>query len=235
MHGMETFAQLVRLTDGGYAVPSIEISDGPRFHFRGLLIDSSRHFLPMPVLKATVDALAYNKMNVLHWHIVDGDSFPFESKTFPSLTAKGSYSENHVYTHEAIQDLVKYAHARGVRVMPEFDTPGHVFPSWCNGATDPDAIAGEGEGAYPQVCTACTKRHAGDSGWGPLRADLNTTYDFLEQLFKEIADVFPVRSNVLPNTRTHRHTHTHTHTRTHTHTHTRLPFFEALHSPAAGC
>lgn len=192
MHGLETFAQLVRVTDGGYAVPSIEIDDGPRFHFRGLLIDSSRHFLPMPVLKATVDALAYNKMNVLHWHIVDGDSFPFESKTFPGLTAKGAYSENHIYTHEAIQDLVEYAHARGVRVMPEFDTPGHVFPSWCNGATGPDAIAGsESDGAYPQVCTACSKQHVGDSGWGPLRADLNTTYDFLEQLFKEIADVFP--------------------------------------------
>eukprot|EP01043_Picozoa_sp_COSAG02_P009803 COSAG02_NODE_337_length_24268_cov_7.498738_5_plen_238_part_00 len=217
MHGMETFAQLVRLTDGGYAVPTIEISDGPRFHFRGLLIDSSRHFLPMPVLKATVDALAYNKMNVLHWHIVDGDSFPCESKTFPSLTAKGSYSENHVYTHEAIQDLVEYAHARGVRVMPEFDTPGHVFPSWCNGATDPDAISGsDGEGAYPQVCTACTKRHVGDSGWGPLRADLNTTYDFLEQLFKEIADVFPVRSNLCQNT------------------HGCLSF-EPLHLPAAAC
>eukprot|EP01052_Picozoa_sp_SAG31_P004882 SAG31_NODE_207_length_20316_cov_20.465400_12_plen_285_part_00 len=124
MHGLETFAQLVRATDGGYAVPEVEIIDGPRFHFRGLLIDSSRHFLPMPVLKATVDALSYNKMNVLHWHIVDGDSFPFESSTFPSLTRMGAYSENHVYTHEAIAELVAYAKARGVRVMPEFDTPG---------------------------------------------------------------------------------------------------------------
>jgi hypothetical protein len=66
---------------------------------------------------------------------------------------------------------------------------GHVFPSWCNGATGPD-VAG-GEGAYPQVCTACSRKHVGDSGWGPLRADLNTTYEFLESLFAEIAGVFP--------------------------------------------
>ena len=84
--------------------------------------------------KATVDALAYNKMNVLHWHIVDGDSFPFQSKTYPALTAEGAYSASHVYSHEAIGELVEFAKARGVRVMPEFDTPGHVFPSWCGAA-----------------------------------------------------------------------------------------------------
>ena len=62
-------------------------------------------------------------------------------------------------------------------------TPGHTFPSWCNGAA--------ADGSYPQVCTACSKQHAGDSGWGPLRADLNSTYDFLEKLFTEVAGVFP--------------------------------------------
>lgn len=63
---------------------------------------------------------------VCSWHIVDGDSFPYESKTFPGLTAKGAYSENHVYTHEVITELVEYARGRGVRVMPEFDTPVRV-------------------------------------------------------------------------------------------------------------
>jgi hexosaminidase len=183
MHGLETFVQLLSSSGQSWSVPEVSIADGPRFHFRGLLIDSSRHYLPMPVLKATVDALSYNKMNVLHWHIVDGDSFPFESKVFPSLTSHGAYSKSHIYTHAQIAELVKYAQYRGVRVMPEFDTPGHTFPSWCNGAA--------ADGSYPQVCTACSPQHKGDSGWGPLRADLNSTYAFLESLFTEIASVFP--------------------------------------------
>lgn len=122
MHGLETFVQIIDGNGSSYSVPEIQILDGPRFHFRGLLVDSSRHYLPLSVLKATVDALSYNKMNVLHWHIVDGDSFPFESKTFPSLTQHGAYdTKSHIYTHKEIAELVRYAQYRGVRVMPEFE------------------------------------------------------------------------------------------------------------------
>ena len=69
----------------------------------------------------------------------------------------------------------------------QFDTPGHVFPSWCNGAAGgPDSSAADASAGYPQICTACSKKHTGDSGWGPLRADLNSTYDFLTKLFSEV-------------------------------------------------
>jgi len=173
LRGLETFCQM--LQDSGHGALSIlqaNITDYPRFGFRGLLVDSSRHFLPLAVLRENVDAMLYNKMNVLHWHIVDGNSFPYVSKVFPKLSEEGAYSPRETYTIEEVVDFVEFARLRGVRVLPEFDTPGHVFPSWGHG--------------YPEVVTKCK-----DGTLGPLRADLNATYDFLKSLFTEVSSVFP--------------------------------------------
>lgn len=107
----------------------ISIEDEPAFKYRGLMIDSSRHYLPVHLIYETIDALMYNKMNVLHWHIVDEDSFPLVLKSHPELAEYGAFSDEEVYTPEDVKEIVKYAMIRGVRVIPELDTPGHAA-SW---------------------------------------------------------------------------------------------------------
>jgi len=105
-----------------YARLSLRIrQDEPRFAHRGLLIDSSRNFLTVGTVKRTIDALAATKMNVLHWHIVDSQSFPFEVPEYPRLT-DAAYSEAEIYSPADLEDIVSYAYYRGVRIMPEFGT-----------------------------------------------------------------------------------------------------------------
>ena len=102
------------------------------------MLDTARHYIPIPILKKQIDAMSYNKFNVFHWHIVDDQSFPFEMKKYPNITANGRYTKAHVYTQDQVLDIINHARIRGIRVIPEFDTPGHVaalakaFPSKTN-------------------------------------------------------------------------------------------------------
>jgi hexosaminidase len=139
LHGLQTFLQLVQITPTGFAVPAVAIKDQPRFPWRGTLIDVSRHFIPVDVLKRNLDGLAAVKMNVLHWHLSDDQGFRAESKKFPKLTGMGS--DGLFYTQEEIRDIIAYAHDRGIRVMPEFDIPGHSR-SWFLGY--PELSSGPG-------------------------------------------------------------------------------------------
>ena len=99
------------------------ISDAPRFNHRGMLLDSSRHFLPVDAILAHIDAMAAVKLNLLHWHLVDFQSFPVQSNAAPGL-GKAAYSNREQYTLDDLKQVVLYAKDRGVRVMPEIDTPG---------------------------------------------------------------------------------------------------------------
>src|SRR5580698_4709945 len=90
LRGLQTFLQLVEITPAGFAAPAVTIKDSPRFPWRGLMIDSSRHFLPVDVIKRNLDGMAAVKMNVLHWHLSDDQGFRAESKVFPRLTGMGS-------------------------------------------------------------------------------------------------------------------------------------------------
>jgi hexosaminidase len=177
MRGMETLSQLVSGDAGGYYLPLVNIKDKPRFGWRGLMIDVGRHFEPIDVIKANIDGMAMVKMNVFHWHLSDDQGFRIESKKFPKLHEKGS--SGLYYTQEQVRDVIDYAAARGIRVLPEFDMPGHTG-AWMPG--------------YPELASAPgpyeIEMHWGvfDPTMDPTREE---TYQFLDAFIGEMAALFP--------------------------------------------
>ncbi|HWZ83257.1 MAG TPA: family 20 glycosylhydrolase [Terriglobales bacterium] len=176
LHGLQTFLQLVATTPSGFAVPVVSIQDQPRFAWRGLLIDVSRHFFPIEVLKRNLEGMAAVKLNVLHWHLSDDEGFRVESKKFPKLQELGSQGD--YYTQAEIRDFLAYARERGIRVVPEFDMPGHSR-SWV--------------AAYPELASTPGPFEAGriqdaDTVIDPTRDE---TYKFLDKLIAEMAGLFP--------------------------------------------
>ncbi|XP_016299054.1 beta-hexosaminidase subunit beta-like isoform X2 [Sinocyclocheilus anshuiensis] len=178
LRGLETFSQLVYEDDYGVNnINKTDISDFPRFAHRGILLDSYRHFLPLKVILANLEAMAMNKFNVFHWHIVDDHSFPYMSRTFPELSQKGAYHPfTHVYTPSDVKMVIEFARMRGIRVIPEFDTPGHT-ESWGTGIKD--------------LLTPCYSGSSPSGTFGTVNPILNSSYDFMTQFFKEISTVFP--------------------------------------------
>src|SRR3984885_7258562 len=177
MHGLETFLQLVEVSPDGYAAPAIHIEDTPRFPWRGLSIDVSRHFISMPVLKRNVDALAAVKMNVLHLHLSDDQGFRLESREFPKLQELGS--DGMYYSQVEMRELIVYASDRGIRIVPEFAMPGHST-AWFVGYPE----LSSGSGPY-QI-----ERRWGifDPAMDPTR---ESTYKFLDKFIGEMAAFFP--------------------------------------------
>jgi len=127
LRGLETFAQLI---GPGPQVQSVHIEDRPRFPWRGIMLDVSRHWMPIEVVLRNLDAMAAVKLNVFHWHLSDDQGFRVESKRFPKLQQFGS--DGHFYSQAEIRQVVDYARDRGIRVIPEFDIPGHTT-SWFAG------------------------------------------------------------------------------------------------------
>jgi hexosaminidase len=179
MRGLQTFLQLVEVTPDGYTAPAVHIEDSPRFPWRGLSIDVSRHFVSMPVLKRNVDAMAAVKMNVLHLHLSDDQGFRLESKEFPKLQELGS--DGMYYTQTEMHELIAYSGDRGIRVVPEFDMPGHST-AWFVGYPE----LASGPGPY-QI-----ERRWGifDPAMDPTR---ESTYKLLDKFIGEMAILFPDR------------------------------------------
>ncbi|MFL6283712.1 MAG: beta-N-acetylhexosaminidase [Pyrinomonadaceae bacterium] len=177
LRGLETFLQLLEGDREGFYLPAVQINDRPRFRWRGLLIDIGRHYEPPEVLKRNLDAMAAVKMNVFHWHLTEDQGFRIESKKYPRLAAMGS--DGNFYTQEQARDIINYAAARGIRVVPEFDMPGHST-SWLVGHPE----LGSAPGPYT------IERGAGvfDPSLDPTREE---TYKFLDAFLGEMAALFP--------------------------------------------
>jgi hexosaminidase len=177
LRGLETFLQLLEGDREGFYVPAVSIQDKPRFPWRGLLIDVARHYQPLEVLKRNLDAMAAVKLNVLHWHLTEDQGFRIESKKFPRLHTLGS--DGQFYTQEQAREIIAYARERGIRVVPEFDMPGHAT-SWLVGHPE----LGSAPGPYT------IERRAGifDPALDPTREEV---YKFLDTFLGEMAALFP--------------------------------------------
>jgi hexosaminidase len=177
LHGLQTFLQLIEVTPTGFRAAAVHIEDTPRFPWRGLMIDVSRHFIYMDTLKRNVDAMEAVKLNVLHVHLSDDQGFRLQSKEFPKLTELGS--DGQFYTQAEMRELIEYASERGIRVVPEFDMPGHST-AWFVGYP----ALSSGAGPYS------IERRWGifDPAMDPSRED---TYKFLDKFIGEMAAFFP--------------------------------------------
>jgi hexosaminidase len=177
LRGMETFLQLVEADRDGFAAPSVQIDDRPRFPWRGLMLDVARHWMPAGVVRRNIDAMAALKLNVFHWHLSDDQGFRVESRRFPKLHQMGS--DGHYYTEQQVRDVIEFARDRGIRVVPEFDMPGHTT-AWFVGYPE----LASGPGPY----TIERKWGIFDPAIDPTRDEV---YPFLDNLIGEMAALFP--------------------------------------------
>jgi hexosaminidase len=177
LRGLQTFLQLVTITPEGFGAPVVSIQDQPRFPWRGLMIDSGRHFTPLAVLERNLDGMEAVKLNVFHWHLSENQGFRVESHKYPKLHEMGS--DGLYYTQEEIRGLIAYARDRGIRVVPEFDMPGHST-AWFVGHPE----LASGPGPY-QI----------ERRWGVFDPAMDPTnektYKFLNEFIAEMAKLFP--------------------------------------------
>lgn len=175
--GLETLLQLLSSDGDGPYFPCAEVEDAPRFTWRGLMIDAGRHFMPVDMVKRTLDGMAAVKLNVLHWHLTEDQGFRVECRSFPKLHALGS--DGMYYSQDQVRDVIAYAGRRGIRVMPEFDIPGHST-SWF--AAHPEYASGPGPYAIER------KFGIFSPAFDPTQ---ERTYEFLGAFLKEMAALFP--------------------------------------------
>jgi hexosaminidase len=176
LRGLQTFLQLVSITPDGFAAPAVHIEDHPRFSWRGLMIDSARHFIPLEVIRRNLDGMEAVKMNVFHWHLSDNQGFRLESRKYPKLHEQGS--DGLYYTQEEIREVIEYARDRGIRVVPEFDMPGHST-AWFAG--------------YPELASG-SGPYTIERKWGVFDPAMDPTeektYKFLSELIGETGKLF---------------------------------------------
>lgn len=177
LHGLETLLQLVDIDSESFYFPAVSIQDRPRFPWRGLMIDVARHWQPVEVVKRNLDAMAALKLNVFHWHLSEDQGFRIEVKRFPKLHLDGSDGLH--YTQDQVRDIVAHARERGIRVIPEFDMPGHTT-AWFVG--------------YPELASA-PGPYKIERGWGVFDPCMDPTregtYAFLDAFLAEIVPLFP--------------------------------------------
>jgi hexosaminidase len=177
LHGLETLLQLLQRDGSGWYLPVISINDRPRFPWRGLMIDVARRWQPVDVIERNLDAMAAVKLNVLHLHLTDDQGFRIESRTHPELQGKGS--DGRYFTQEQMRGIITYASMRGIRVVPEFDVPGHAT-SWVVSHPELASLPGP---------------YGVERQWGVFNPVLDptneATYALLSDFLGEMAALFP--------------------------------------------
>ncbi|WP_457310061.1 family 20 glycosylhydrolase [Sphingomonas sp. UYAg733] len=194
LYGAVTLWQLARPAKSGTFIPAVTIADGPRFRWRGLMLDSARHFQSPEFVKRLIDTMAANKLNTLHWHLVDDQGWRIEIRKYPRLTgvsawrlpatAPGAPSPPRTggfYTQVQIREIVAYAAKRGITIVPEIEMPGHAL----------SAIR-----AYPGLGMGVPLPKGVESDWGVFPWLYNTeepTFIFLQDVLDEVMTLFPSR------------------------------------------
>lgn len=177
LRGLETFLQLVQRQGPGWGAACVHIADRPRFRWRGLMIDVARHWQPIDVIERNLDGMAMVKLNVLHLHLTDDQGFRIQSLTHPELQEQGS--DGHFFTQDQIRAIIAYAADRGIRVVPEFDVPGHAT-SWVV--------------SHPELASAPGPYRI-ERKWGVFNPVLDPTnegvYRLLGDFLGEMAALFP--------------------------------------------
>lgn len=173
LRGIETFSQLFFVQQGQLYIRTITVHDWPEYSVRGILLDTSRHYLNKNIILRQIDLASQNKMNVLHWHIVDMESFPYVSTHFPNISKEGAFSSKHIYSPNVVNEIIQHARLRGVRVVPEFDTPGHMA-SWIGSGILADCYDKKNKLVTPSM----------------LDPSKESTYIFLKEFLKEIDETF---------------------------------------------
>ncbi|GHF87633.1 family 20 glycosylhydrolase [Thalassotalea marina] len=177
LQGIASLHQLLYSFYISKRLPELNINDFPRFPWRGFMLDSVRHFLSINTVKRQLDGMAAAKLNVFHWHLTDDQGWRIELNSYPKLHQKAS--DGQYYTQAEIKDVVSYASKLGIRVVPEFDVPGHA-----------SAIAV----AYPELMSKNTNYEMED-GWGVFEPLLDPSnpdvYIFVEEVVKELTSLFP--------------------------------------------
>lgn len=202
VHGIQTFLQLLPLNETKNAsLASVEITDYPRFEYRGMHLDVSRHFFPVEYIKKYIDYLTFHKFNTFHWHLTDDQGWRIEIKSYPKLTQVGAWRDSTLighfrdkparydgkryggfYTQEEVKDIIKYASIRGITIIPEIDIPGHsraIIASYPEFSTNPDTTF--------DVATSPGMFNRKNNVLAPNEK----TFAFLKTVFGEIADLFP--------------------------------------------
>lgn len=176
LRGVETLLQLLSVDENGYYFPAVSINDNPRYKWRGLMLDVSRHFMPVDMVKRNLDGMAAVKLNVMHWHLADDQGVRVESKVLPKLQQLSS--DGLYYNQEQIKDIIHYANERGIRVVPEFDVPGHSTAFLT---------------AYPELASA-PGPYTIERNWGVFDPTFNPTdertYEFFDKFLGEMASLF---------------------------------------------
>ncbi|WP_239019286.1 beta-N-acetylhexosaminidase [Novacetimonas pomaceti] len=198
LHGLATLLQLVALTPQGPVLHEASIDDAPRFAWRGVMLDVSRHFMSVETVKRQLDAMELTKLNVLHWHLSDGTGFRVESRRFPRLQRVGGH--NQYYTQAQVRQVVAYAADRGIRIVPEFDVPGHAL-SLLEAYPELAAqhVPSEEERKYP--CTITINQVRTDANCNKVYNLNNAAFDptkpqtlrFISALYEEMGHLFPDR------------------------------------------
>ena len=175
LHAVQTLRQLYQTESN--SIPAVLVNDSPRFPWRGLLIDSVRHFISIEAIKRQLDGMASAKLNVLHWHLTDDQGWRIPIEGYPRLHQQAS--DGLFYTHEQIRDVVEYAAGLGIRVLPEVDFPGHA-----------SAIAV----AYPELMSL-KRDYTMERHWGVFEPLLDPSnpevYQFIDAVFKQLHGLFP--------------------------------------------